>query len=153
LTYRWTLTGRVSGDTAPGKPAARAFFAGPIGFTLFDGIQAPLTLRVSKDARKIAAQWSVDAKCGKGPSEHLHNFTPAMRIRPDGSFSRSERFSQQYTDAFVRYRPLFTARFTADGATGTPRLRADIYGRRGKKLITRCDTGVLDWNAAPVPGA
>src|SRR3954454_23159548 len=135
---------------SPAQPAPRTFFAGTSDFEIFDHIQAPVMLRTSADGRKVAAQWTIAAKCGKGPSEHLVNFTPAMRVRPDGSFSRTERFSLRYTDAFVRYRPLFTGRFSTDGAGGTLRLRARIYNRRGTKLVTRCDSGVRSWNAAPV---
>jgi hypothetical protein len=140
---------RVAGPRsgAPAKPAARAFLGGTSAFALFDGIAAPVMLRVSNNGSKVASQWTIDAKCGKGPSEHLVNFTPGMRIRPDGSFSRAERFSLRYTDAFVRYRPVFSGHFTSDGASGTLRLRASIYNRRHTKLLTRCDSGVIGWNA------
>jgi hypothetical protein len=145
------FTVRIAGPRtgAPAQPPARAFYIGTSSRELFDHIQAPVALRVSTDARKVASQWTMDAKCGKGAPEHFVNFTPGMRIRADGTFSRSERFKIRFSDAVVRYHPSFAGRITADGASGTLRLRARIYTRSGKKLVTRCDSGVVSWNAAP----
>ena len=134
---------------APAKPAPNAFYAGTTNYELYDRMQAPLMLRVSKDARKVAAQWTIAERCGSGRRDEFVNFTPPMKVRPDGSFSRKEHFSVQYSDALIRYRPTFTGRFTADGASGTLRLRTRIYNRRGTKLITRCDSDVRVWNVAP----
>jgi hypothetical protein len=142
---------RVAGPRsgAPAKPARRAFYVGTSNFPLFKTVQAPVMLRATKDARKIAAEWTMDAKCTKGAPHHFLNFTPAMRVRADGTFSRTERFSVRYIDGLIRYRPTFAGRITADGATGTLRLRARIFNRKGTKLKTRCDSGVIRWNAAP----
>jgi hypothetical protein len=145
------FTVRIAGPRsgAPARPAPRAFYVGTSNFQLFRTIQAPVMLRATKDARKVAAEWTMDAKCGKGAPEHFLNFTPPMRVRADGTFSRSERFSVRFLDALVRFRPTFAGRITADGASGTLRLRARIFNRRGTKLKTRCDSGVVTWNAAP----
>lgn len=134
----------------PAQPGPRAFYAGTIGYEIFDRIQAPVILRATKDARKISAQWSIAGTCGRGPREHFVNFTPPTTVRPDGTFSRNERFSIRYADVVVRYRPSFSGRIRTDGATGTLRLRTRIYNRRGTKLLTRCDSGGRNWNAAPV---
>ena len=109
-------------------------------------------LRATKDARKVTARWTMAAKCRRGPRESFVNLTPAARVGPNGGFARKERFSVRYADALVRYRASFAGRIRADGATGTQRLRARVYNRRGTKLRTRCDSGVRTWNAAPVAG-
>jgi hypothetical protein len=144
---------RFAGPPAggPAQAVPRGFYAGTSSYEIFDRMQAPVTLRASGDGRKIAAQWTIGGKCGRGPREHFRNFTPAMRVRPDGTFARNERFSIRYADVLVRYRPSFAGRLAADGATGTLRLRTRIYNRRGTKLRTRCDSGVRTWNAAPPP--
>jgi hypothetical protein len=144
---------RFAGPPAggPAQAVPRGFYAGTSSYEIFDRMLAPVTLRASKDGRKIAAQWTIGGKCGRGPREHFRNFTPAMRVRADGTFSRKERFSVRYTDALVRYRPSFSGRLASDGATGTLRLRTRVYNRRGTKLRTRCDSGTRTWNAAPPP--
>jgi hypothetical protein len=144
---------RLAGPPAggPAQPQSRAFYAGTSSYVLFDGMQAPVMLRATKDARKVAAQWTIAGKCGRGPREPFVNLTPPMRVRPDGSFSRKERFSVRYTDALVRYRASFSGRLASDGATGTLRMRTRVYNRRGTKLRTRCDSRVRTWNAAPPP--
>ena len=75
------------------------------------------------------------------------NFTPPMGIRADGSFSRAERFSFSYADVFIRYRVRFAGRVSGELATGTLRMRARIYTPNGKRLLTRCDSGVHNWSA------
>jgi hypothetical protein len=144
---------RFAGPPAggPAQAVPRGFYAGTSSYEIFDRMQAPVILRASKNGRKIAAQWTIGGKCGRGPREHFRNFTPAMRVRPDGTFSRKERFSVRYSDVLVRYRPSFAGRLASDGATGTLRLRTSVYNRRGTKLRTRCDSGTRTWNAAPPP--
>lgn len=71
-----------------------------------------------------------------------------MRIRADGSFSRSERFPFTYADVFIRYRMRFAGRVSGEYANGTLRMRASIYTRNRKRLLTRCDSGVRTWSAA-----
>jgi hypothetical protein len=137
---------------APAKPQPRAFYAGTSSYEIFDRIQAPVALRVTKDSKQVAAQWTIAAKCGRGSSQFV-NFSPPMRVRAGGRFARKERFSVQYNDALIRYRASFAGRFASDGATGTLRLRTRIFNRKGTKLQTRCDSGTRTWNAAPPPAA
>jgi hypothetical protein len=144
---------RFAGPPAggPAKPLSRAFYAGTSSYEIFDRIQAPVTLRVTKDAKKVAGQWTIAAKCGRGASTFV-NFSPPMRLRANGSFSSRERFSIRYTDGVIRYRASFAGRFATDGATGTLRLRTREFNRRGKRT-PRCDSGTRRWNAAPPPTA
>ena len=142
---------RVAGAPAagPAQPHPRGSYAGTSSYEIVDGITAPVILRATKDARKVTARWTMAAKCRRGPRESFVNLTPAATVGPNGGFARKERFSVRYADALVRYRTSFAGHFRTDGATGTLRLRARVYNRRGTKLRTRCDSGVRTWNAAP----
>ena len=133
----------------PAQPQPRAFYVGTSDYEIFDRIQSPVTLRASTDGRRVAAQWTAATKCGRGAIDTFVNFTPATRVRPDGTFSRSERFSVRYADALIRYRASFSGRIRSDGATGTLRLRTRVYNRSGSKLRTRCDSGGRTWIANP----
>ena len=64
---------RFAGPPAggPAKPVSRAFYAGTSNYEIFQRIQAPVTLRVTKDAKKVAGQWTVAAKCGRGASQFV----------------------------------------------------------------------------------
>jgi hypothetical protein len=145
-------------DTAPSGPAAT-----PSGGALYlglsqnrasrGGLRLPVLVRVSDDGKKLGARWSASARCDNPPPEPLVNFTPLTAVRPDGSFSRKERFRQYFADTQVRYRALFSGHFTNDGAVGVLRLRATVYGRNGKRLLARCDTGEQSWTALGPVGA
>ena len=41
----------------------------------------------------------------------------------------------------------FTGRVSGELANGTMRLRARIYTANGKRLLTRCDSGLRSWSA------
>jgi hypothetical protein len=41
----------------------------------------------------------------------------------------------------------FTGRVSGELANGTMRLRARIYTPNGKRLLTRCDSGLRNWSA------
>ena len=133
---------------APAQPRSRGLYLGTASYEVVDRLQAPVVLRASKDARKVTARWTIAAKCRRGPRELFVNLTPPTRVRPDGSFGRSERFAVRYVDALVRYRARFAGRFAGEGASGTLRLRARVFNRSGKRLRTRCDSGTRTWNVA-----
>ena len=105
-------------------------------------------LRVTASGRRVFARWNVVGNCRRGPDDELANFTPSMRIRPDGSFSRAERFSISYADVFIRYRVRFAGRVSGEYANGTLRMSGRIYTPNGKRLLTRCDSGLHNWSAA-----
>ena len=78
----------------------------------------------------------------------MFNVTPATTVRPDGSFSRTERFTIRYTDGSTeRYRVKFSGRFLADGAVGTLSARMQAY-ERGKRYYP-CFSGTQSWVARP----
>ena len=133
----------------PARPQPLGLYAGTSSYEIVDRLPAPVILRATKNGRRIAARWTMAAKCRRGPRESFVNVTPTSKVGANGAFARKERFSVRYADALVRYRTTFAGRVRTDGATGTLRLRARVYNRSGTKLRTRCDSGVRTWNAAP----
>jgi hypothetical protein len=147
-----TWVARVEGPAPTGAPLppARAGFGG-LSDLVIGGLRAPLVLRVSSDAKKVGARWTAHAPCGKGAPVTFVNYTPPMRFRPDGSFSRAERFSVRFSDALLRYRVRFAGRVSGDAANGTLRLRVRVFSRNGTRLKTRCDSGPRNWSAGRLP--
>ena len=146
---RRRFSARVAGaPTGSPQPPAKSSFGGLSDIRVADGLRAPVVLKVGSTGKRIRSRWNAFADCGRGPRTDLTNFTPAMRLRPDGSFSRAERFSVSYADAFIRYRVRFAGSVSGEAASGTLRLRARIYNARGTRLRTRCDSGVRNWSAA-----
>ena len=138
----------------PSRPAAGAVYYGG-GPRLERGRRPGSTvLRVSPDGSRVAARWSVLARCGHGRTVPLINLTPPTRIGPAGGFLRRERFRA----GAVRYRVAFRGRFTGQTASGSLRMRATV--RRAGRVIARCDTRTRGWSASaageppgPVPTA
>jgi hypothetical protein len=153
---------RVRADQAPAGPAsgaqAGAAYLGRSDMTTGGGLHGSVVVRVARAGTKVAARWTAAAPCSRGPKEILVNFTPGTPIASDGSFARTEHFSQRFSDALVRYRVRFAGRFLSDGAGGTVRMRARIFDVRGRHLQARCDSGDKAWHAmldgaAPSPAA
>lgn len=151
---------RVPAPTPAGapRPPAGAAFGGLSSITIADGLRAPVLLKATRSGRRIAARWTALAPCGRGPRAELVNFSPSMRVGDRGGFSRAERFGVRYADALVRYRVRFAGRISGEGAAGTLRMRARVFTRSGRRLLTRCDTGTRTWTAGllrapgPAPG-
>jgi hypothetical protein len=141
---------RMQGPAPTGSPTApkRAGFGGVSDVQVGGGLPGPVMLRVTASGRRVFARWNVVGNCRRGPDDELANFTPSMRIRPDGSFSRAERFSISYADVFIRYRVRFAGRVSGEYANGTLRMSGRIYTPNGKRLLTRCDSGLHNWSAA-----
>jgi hypothetical protein len=137
-------------------PELGGLYVGTTDQTITDDLPGPVVMRVSPDGRRIGAHWEAAAACGRGPREIFTNFTPSSAVRNGASFYRAERFEQSFSDALVRYQVRFSGAFKADGAFGTLQLRTSVYDRTGKKLRTRCDSGLHRWTAMRasfVPGS
>jgi hypothetical protein len=147
---RRRFSARVAGPAPAGspRPPALSAFGGLSDVQITDGLRGPVQLKVTRSGRRVLSRWTVFATCGRGPRTDLTNITPSMRIRADGSFSRAERFPFAYADVFIRYRVRFAGRVSGEYANGTLRMRARIYSRNGKRLLTRCDSGTRNWTAA-----
>jgi hypothetical protein len=141
---------RIQGAAPTGSPAPPpgAAFGGVSDVQLGGGLPGPVMLRVTRSGRRMFARWNVVGDCGRGPNDELANFTPSMRIRPDGSFSRAERFNVSYADVFIRYRVRFAGRVSGEYANGTLRMSGRIYTPNGRRLLTRCSSGTHSWTAA-----
>jgi len=138
----------IAPPTGPPAPLrGDAGYFGASDLIVNDGLRAPVVLKATATGSRVTARWTAVAKCGSGPREIFVNVSPSMAIREDRSFSRSERFSQTFADAFVRYAVSFGGRVTTDGASGTLQLRTAVYNRRGGRLKTRCKSGVRNWTA------
>jgi hypothetical protein len=170
-TLRYTLTGSFTADGAAGRIhrtgcagftrdfALRAA-AAPAGApavpprnSIFFGVTsqthglAPLAvvLRVAHNGR-VYGNWTAVMKCG--PTFWWTNGTPPTKIKPDGTFSRSEHFTVGYRDGTSEtYRVRFAGRFLADGVTGTLRMSMQFHNN-GKRYKT-CRSGVQTWSARP----
>ena len=141
---------RIQGAAPTGSPAppAGSGFGGVSDVQLGGGLPAPVILRVTPSGRRVTSRWNVVGDCGRGRDDELANLTPSMRIRPDGSFSRAERFNVAFADAFIRYRVRFAGRVSGEYASGTLRMSSRIYTPNGKRLLTRCNSGTRSWSAA-----
>ena len=64
----------------PPQPRSRGLYLGTSSYEVVDRLQAPVVMRASKDARKVAARWTIAAKCRRGPRELFVNLTPPTRV-------------------------------------------------------------------------
>jgi hypothetical protein len=130
---------------APAVPPAGSLFTGLTAQTI-GGHRLALALRVTKKGRVWAA-WQATMACGpKGGTSSIVNDTPSTRIKPDGSFSRSEVYTIRWTDGSrERFRVSFKGQFRADGVSGT--LRARSTRRGGGTRWYPCDSGTRTWSA------
>lgn len=148
----WLVRASIPPSAPEGAPPPGATFFGSTSQDLGGGLPGGVIVRVTRDGRKIAARWTAVARCARGPRELLANFTPPTALR-GATFSRSERFTQRFTDALVRYRVRFFGRTAADGASGGFRLQARVFDARGRRLHTTCDSGLHGWNATALQAA
>jgi hypothetical protein len=111
------------------------------------GIRLPIALRVTRNGRKVFALWQATMQCGPRAVLTAVNLTPQTRIRPDGTFSRKERYAIRYGDGSVdRFRVVLRGRFLSDGAVGT--LRARMQTRKPGRRYFPCESGTQRWTAA-----
>jgi len=171
-TLRVTLQGTADGQTASGKVTLRVkgcrgwtnpFIlhtesapagapAMPPPSTMFMGMSAqaaggnrlPVSLSVTHTG-KVWAMWDASMKCHRGTFP-MTNVTPLTKIRPDGTFSRTEHFNIRYTSGFTyHYNVKLAGAFRADGVSGT--LRASVrFTKRGGSYYP-CHSGTQTWAA------
>jgi hypothetical protein len=171
-TMRVTLQGTADGQTASGNvrirvhgcrgwtnpfvlhtesaPAGAAAIPPPssifTGMTVqaAGGIRLPVSLSVTHTG-KVWAMWDASMKCHRGTFQ-MTNVTPLTKIRPDGTFSRTEHFNIRYTSGFTyHYNVKLAGAFRADGVSGT--LRASVrFTKRGGRYYP-CASGTQTWAA------
>jgi hypothetical protein len=107
----------------------------------------PMVLRVSPDGRTVdqqALMWN--AKC-KDNVAGLGRATssPAMRIRADGTFGWTERYTENYGGFVAHITSRHTGRFGLSTASGTWRVHVDVRNAQTKKRADSCDSGPMRW--------
>jgi hypothetical protein len=142
---RWAARGVPVAVGAPGGPVPGTYY----GATTQRGryLPYPVALRVSP-GRVDAAIYRLRRRCRGAVSDEIANNSPATPIRPDGSFSLVQRYSQPFTDAVEYFTFRLSGRFFAAGARGTVRSTSVLRDLKTGKVIGRCDSGSLVWTAA-----
>jgi hypothetical protein len=132
----------------PGRPAPGA---GYYGATTQPGryLPYPVALKVSASGTQVDfAIYRLRRRCHGAVSDEVANNSPPAAIRPDGSFSVTQRYSQRFTDSIEEFTFVFAGRFGAGGAGGSLRGSSVLRDLRTHKVIGRCDSGPLAWTAA-----
>ncbi|HET6547195.1 MAG TPA: hypothetical protein VFG79_01980 [Solirubrobacter sp.] len=144
-TRAFVLRSLAAPAGAPALPPRSTLFYGLTGQTA-GGVHLPLTIRVAGNGRVLPI-WFATMRCGRATLS-VGNDTPATTVEPDGTFSRSERYTVRLSDGMREtYRVKFSGRFLADGAVGT--LRARMRARKDGRRYVPCDSGVQTWTARP----
>jgi hypothetical protein len=142
-----TLRRQSAPAGAPAQPTGGMVLRG-VTDQFSKGVQLPVTLAVTRDGRSVIGLWLAMAAC-PGFELPVDNYSPASRIKADGTFSRSEHYRIPYDDGTTdHYRVQLKGRFLTDGATGSVRARIASHDRRGRLLGT-CDSGERQFSAAP----
>jgi len=128
---------------APAMPPPSSIFVG-MSAQAAGGNRLPVSLSVTHTG-KVWAMWDASMKCHRG-NIPMTNLTPLTKIRPDGTFSRTEHFNIRYTSGFTyHYSVKFAGAFRADGVSGT--LRASVrFTKRGGSYYP-CHSGTQTWAA------
>jgi hypothetical protein len=130
----------------PAAPAGDGFYYGSSA-ARFRGVRTPVALHVRPDATAvdltlIGAPLACRGARTRPYTDYLDDLAPPTRIRPDGTFSRRERFvldpKGDRPVTVVRLR----GRFTATGARGTYSVT-----QRSEKPRLRCRTRRIAWTA------
>ena len=110
-----------------------------------------LNLRVSADGRRVS-QLVAGARytCRRLKPYQETNYSPAIRVNPDGTFRYVERFKVRFADVTDSVTVTTEGRFVNGGATGTWEARATSRSRETGRVVDRCGTGALTWAAALV---
>jgi len=148
--YRVTRSFVLRGPGVPaGAPAAATPGTVLYGLTSQSAgrIRLPVSIRVARNGR-IFAYWQAKLRCTRGTIVSMLNVTPPTTVKPDGTFSRTERYRIRFSDGPDEdYRVTFKGRFLADGAVGTLRARM-VWRERGTRYFP-CVSGTQNWVARP----
>jgi hypothetical protein len=107
-------------------------------------VKLPVALRVNADG-KLYAAWEALAQCSGRGSVPVMNVTPLTKIRGDGTFKRSERYTIRYTDgSHDVFRVTFAGQFVPGGAVGTLTARSQLADH--KHLYAPCFSGTQQWS-------
>jgi hypothetical protein len=128
---------------APAMPPPSSMFTG-LTVQSAGGIRLPVSVSVTHTG-KVWAMWDASMKCHR-VTWPMTNVTPLTKIRPDGTFSRTEHFNIRYTDGFTyHYNVKLAGAFRADGVSGTLRARLRLT-KKGHRYYP-CASGTQTWAA------
>lgn len=136
---------------APGPPAPLAGASYFGGTTQRGGeIPFPFALRVASDGRNVdTSVFRVHRRCTGVVSNDVPNDMPSAAIAPDGAFSVTQRYSQRFADSIEFFTFSLSGRFVTDGVGGTLRATSLLRDLRTRRIIGRCNSGLVRWAAAP----
>lgn len=143
--------GRSVPGVTPGPPAPLAG-ASYYGGTTQRGreIPFPFALRVASDGRNVdTSVFRVHRRCTGVVSNDVPNDMPPAAIAPDGAFSVTQRYSQRFVDSTEFFTFTLAGRFVTEGASGTLRATSLLRDLRTRRVIGRCNSGLVRWAAAP----
>ena len=138
-TVNWQARTSVPRFGRPHPLAGRAYYGNTTQ-------RLPMVLRVSADGRSVGQQavlWN--AKCrtnvaGLGRATS----SPVMPIRADGTFSFTERYTENYGGFVAHITSSHEGRFGLSSAAGTWRVKVDVRNAAGKPADS-CDSGPIRW--------
>jgi hypothetical protein len=131
----------------------------PRGATLFGRMLRPplapsgapfsFNLRMSADGRTVRRfVFGFHHKCSKRYESFEQTwYVSAAKVRADESFRRTERTSITYSDVRESLTAVVEGHFVTGGATGTARVRSVLRSRKTRRVVGRCDSGLMAWSA------
>jgi hypothetical protein len=132
--------------------ASEAAAGAPRGNGAYYGLTAqdqPLVLSVDPRARRVrVAVYKYLLGCVRGPDRRLDDVTPGARIRADGTFTLTERYTYGYRNADERVRIRVVGQFTPNGVRGSLRVRTVVRALGNGRLLDRCGTGSVGFGAS-----
>ena len=133
---------------APGAPTPAQPGATYHGLTSQQGnVPRPFLLAVERSAARVKATiFEYKVGCAK-LSYESNDVSPGARIRPDGTFVVRESFAFRSPRLVERVRVRVAGGFSAGQASGTVRVHSVVRARRSGRVVDRCDTGQLTFNA------
>jgi hypothetical protein len=141
---KFVLHAQATPSGAGAKPPVRTLMYG-LTSQGAGALKLPVALRVNADG-KLYATWQALAQCSGAGRVPVMNSTPLTKIRADGTFSRSERYTIRYTDgSHDVFRVTFAGQFVPGGAVGTLTARTQLADR--KHLYAPCISGTQHWSA------
>jgi hypothetical protein len=143
----WSFPFTLHSETAPAGPAAApppsSNFTGMTAQAAA-GVRLPVSVSVTHNG-KVWAVWDASASCHP-KTFPVTNVTPTTTVKPDGTFTRSERFKIRYTDGVTyHYAVRLTGAFHSDGVSGT--LRASVRFTKPGHRYRPCSSGTQTWAA------
>ena len=143
-TRRWQVRAAVA-DTLVGPPKGNTGYYGLTSQAT--PVPHAFTLRVAPGARRVqSVVFEYRRRC-RDVSSEASNIVPGGRIRSDGTFSLSERFTLRFSNGTERFLVKVDGRFTPTGVNGTLSVKSVARSPAGR-VVDRCQSGRRTFAAA-----